>query len=67
MPNTVDPQAVRRLLAQLRAHEVSEERAAQLALDIAQVNEAARTEGTHNDFNDEPSCFGVMLARLAKR
>ncbi|MPZ42749.1 MAG: hypothetical protein GEV05_04940 [Betaproteobacteria bacterium] len=64
---TVDAPAVRRLLAQLRGHAVTEERAEQLALDIAQVNEAARAEGAKNDFNDEPSRFGVTLTRLATR
>ena len=67
MPQTVDAPAVRRLLAQLRGHAVSEERAAQLAQDIARVNEAARAEGAKNDFNDEPSRFGVTLTRLAAR
>lgn len=65
MSQPIDPQAVRRLLAQLRGHTVTEERAAQLALDIARVNEAARAEGAKNDFNDEPSRFGVTLMKLA--
>jgi hypothetical protein len=67
MPQTVDELAVRRLLAQLRGHGVTEERAAQLAQDIARVNEAARVEGAKNDFNDEPSRFGVTLTTLATR
>lgn len=67
MSKNIDPQAVRRLAAQLRGLEVSEERAAQLAVDIARVNEAARAEGAKNDFNDQPTRFAVTLAALAKR
>lgn len=67
MPKNIDPQAVRRLASQLRGLEVTEERAAQLAIEIARVNEAARAEGAKNDFNDQPTNFAVTLAVLAKR
>jgi hypothetical protein len=67
MPNNIDPQAVRRLAAQLRGLEVTEARAAQLAVEIARVNEAARAEGAKNDLNDQPTSFAVTLAALAKR
>ena len=66
MPKNIDPQAVRRLGAQLRGLKVSAERAAQLAVEIARVNEAARAEGTKNYFNDQPTSFAVTLATLAK-
>ena len=66
MPKTIDPQAVRRLALQLRGLKVTEERAAQLAVDIARVNEAARAEGAKNDFNDQPTSYAVTLAALAK-
>jgi hypothetical protein len=65
MPKSIDARAVRRLLAQLRGHAVTEKRAAQLAPDIARVNAAARAEGAKNDFNDEPSRFGITLTKLA--
>ena len=67
MPKNIDPQAVRRLASQLRDLEVTEERAAQLAVEMARVNEAARAEGAKNDFNDQPTSFAVTLAALAKR
>ena len=66
MPRNIDPQAVRQLGAQLRGLKVTAERAAQLALEIARVNEAARAEGAKNDFNDQPTSFAVTLAALAK-
>ena len=67
MLKNIDPQAVRRLAAQLRGLEVTEERAVQLAVEFARVNEAARAEGAKNDFNDQPTRFAVTLAALAKR
>ena len=42
MPRNIDPQAVRQLGAQLRGLKVTAERAAQLAVEIARVNAAAR-------------------------
>lgn len=67
MPKIIDAQAVRRIASDLRDFQVTEERAAQLAAEIARVNEAARAEGAKNDFNDEPSRYAVTLAALAKR
>jgi len=67
MLKKIDPQAVRRLALQLRGLAVTEERAAQLAVEIARVNEAARAEGAKNDFNDQPASFAVTLGKLAKR
>jgi len=67
MPKTIDPHAVRILAAQLRGLEVTAARAAQLAIEIERVNEAARAEGARNDFNDQPTGFAVMLTALAKR
>lgn len=67
MLKNIDPQAVRRLAMQLRGLAVSEERAAQLAIEIARVNTAARAEGARNDFNDQPTGYAVALAALARR
>ncbi len=67
MPNAINPQAVKTFAAQLRSHAVSDERAAQLAIEIARVNDAARTEGAINDFNDQPSGFAVTLIRLSRQ
>lgn len=55
------------LAAQLRSLAVSDERAAQLAVEIARVNDAARAEGAKNDFNDQPTGFAVTLEQLSKR
>jgi len=49
---------------QLRGLEVSEERAAQLAKEVARVNDAARSAAADNGFNDEPSRYAVMLVAL---
>ncbi len=67
MPKNIDAPAVRRLCAQLRGVNVTAERAAQLAVEIARVNGAARAEGAKNDFNDQPTSFAVTLIALAKR
>jgi len=67
MPTTIDSKAVKILAAQLRSHTVSDERAAQLAVEIARVNDAARAEGARNDFNDQPTGFAVTLEQLSKR
>jgi hypothetical protein len=66
MPKKIDADAVRRLSSQLRGLNVSAERAAQLALEMARVNDAARAEGAKNDFNDQPTGFAMTLAALAK-
>lgn len=66
MPKKIDADAVRRLGSQLRGLNVSAERAAQLALEMARVNDAARAEGAKNDFNDQPADFAITLAALAK-
>lgn len=67
MPTTIDSKAVKILAAQLRSHTVNDERAAQLAVEIARVNDAARAEGARNDFNDQPTGFAVTLEQLSKR
>ncbi len=67
MPTTIDSKAVKILAAQLRSHTVNDERAAQLAVEIARVNDAARAEGAKNDFNDQPTGFAVTLEQLSKR
>lgn len=64
---TIDAETVRRLASDLRDLEITDERAAQLATEVARVNEAARAEGAKNDFNDEPSRYAVTLTALAKR
>lgn len=67
MPKKIDPQALRRIAADLRDFAVSEERAVQLAREVAGVNDAARAEGAKNDFNAQPTDYAVALAALAKR
>jgi hypothetical protein len=52
------------MAAQLRGLEVSEERAAQLATDVARVNDAARAAAADNALNDEPSRYAATLAAL---
>lgn len=66
MPNPIDPQALQKIAADLRGHAVANERAAQLALEVARINDAARAEGAKNDFNAQPTDFAVALAQLAK-
>ena len=66
MSGNPDRDAVRLLAAQLRDLHVTGERANQLTLEVARVNNAARTEGAKNDFNNQPTDFAVTLARLAK-
>ena len=66
MSGKPDREAVRLLAAQLRDLHVTAERADQLTLEVARVNNAARTEGAKNDFNNQPTDFAVTLARLAK-
>lgn len=66
MPNPIDPQALQKIAADLRGHAVTDERAAQLALDVARINDAARAEGAQNDFNAQPSDFALALVRLSE-
>lgn len=67
MPKSIDATALQRIAADLRGYAVSAERAAQIALEVARVNDAARAEGARNDFNAQPSDFAVTLAALAKK
>lgn len=67
MRKRVEPEAVRRLAAQLGGIRLSEKRAEQIAAELARMNAAARLEGGLNDFNDQPMKFSVVLAALAKR
>src|SRR5690349_16874204 len=64
LQNKITPELIRLIAAQLRGLEVSEERAAQLAVEVARVNDAARAAATGNDLNDEPSRYAVTLAGL---
>jgi hypothetical protein len=64
--NEITPELIRLMAAQLRGLEVNEERAAQLASEVARVNDAARAAAAGNDFNDEPSRYGVTLRNLHK-
>jgi len=67
MRKSVDPQALRRFIAQLRGLRLSQKRAAQISAALAQMNAAARVEGERNDFNDQPMNYAVVLSALAKR
>lgn len=67
MPKPIDPPSLRRIAAQLRELDVTEQRAAELAVEVARVNDAARAEGAKNDFNAQPTAYAVTLARLARR
>ena len=62
----ITPELIRLMAAQLRGLDIAEERVAQLAIDLARVNDAARAAAAGNDFNDEPSRYAVTLASLAK-
>ena len=64
MPNRITPELIRLMAAQLRSLEISEERASQLATEVARVNDAARAAAADNGFNDEPSRYAVTLAKL---
>ena len=66
MSNEITPELIRLMAAQLRSLEVTGERAAQLASEVARVNDAARAAAAGNDFNDEPSRYAVTLANLRK-
>ena len=67
MQNEITTELIRLMAQQLRGLEVSEERAAQLAKEVARVNDAARAAAADNGFNDEPSRYAVMLAALKSR
>lgn len=67
MPKPIDATTLKTIAADLRDFTVTDTRAAQLALEVARVNDAARREGALNDFNCQPSDFAVALAKLAKR
>lgn len=54
------------MASRLRGLDVTEERAAQLANEVARVNDAARAAGAGNGFNDEPSRYAVTLAGLKR-
>lgn len=66
MPNAINPQALKKIAADLRGYPVTDRRAAQLAIEVARISDAARAEGAKNDFNAQPTDFAVTLARLAK-
>lgn len=67
MPKPIDAHALQTIAADLRDFAVPDARAAQLALEVARINDAARAEGAKNDFNAQPTDFAVTLARLAQR
>jgi hypothetical protein len=62
----ITPELIRLMAARLRGLDVSEERAAQLANEVARVNDAARAAGEGNDVYDEPSRYAVTLAALKR-
>ena len=64
MQNKITPELIRLMAAQLCGLEVTAQRAAQLAIEVARVNDAARTAAADNDLNDEPSRYAVTLAAL---
>ena len=64
MQNEITPELIKLMAAQLRGLEVSDERASQLAIEVARVNDAARAAAVDNAFNDEPSRYAVTLAQL---
>ncbi len=67
MPKPIDAQTLKTMADELRDLAITDARAAQLALDVARVNNAARAEGARNDFNAQPSDFAVTLAALARK
>jgi hypothetical protein len=62
----ITPELIRLMASRLRGLEVSEERAVQLANEVARVNDAALAAAAGNDFNDEPSRYAVTLASLKR-
>lgn len=64
---TIRPDTVKKTLAALRGYEVRPARAVELAREVERVNEAARAEAAHNDFNAQPTDFAVALAELARK
>ena len=67
MSKPIDAQTLKTMPGNLRGLAVTDARAAQIAQDVARVNNAARAEGARNDFNAQPSDFAVTLAALAKK
>jgi hypothetical protein len=63
---TITPELIRLMAAQLRGLEVSDARAAQLANEVARVNDAARAAAADNAFNDEPSRYPATLVGLKR-
>ena len=62
----ISSELIRLMATRLRGLEISEERAAQLANEVARVNDAALAAAADNDFNDEPSRYAATLAGLRK-
>ena len=62
----ITPDLIRLMASRLRGLDVTEERASQLANEVARVNDAARAAGTGNDLNDEPSRYALTLAGLKR-
>ncbi len=62
--NKVTPELIEQSALQLRRMRLSKSRAQALAPEIARLNQAALDAAAGNDFNDEPSSFPIMLARL---
>ena len=60
----ITPELIEQSALQLRRMRLSRSRAQALAPEIARLNNAALTAAAGNDFNDEPSNFSLMLARL---
>jgi hypothetical protein len=67
MSQPVNAAALQKVAADLRGYAVSDERAAQIAQEVARVNNAARAEGARNEFNAQPTDFAVTLSRLSVR
>jgi len=63
----IKPDTVQASLAELRGYKVRPSRAAQLAHEVMRVNDAARAEAAHNDFNAQPTDFAVALTELAHK
>lgn len=60
----LSPALVEQSALQLRRTRLSKSRANALAPEIARLNDAALDAALDNDFNDEPSSFPIVLARL---
>jgi hypothetical protein len=62
----ITPELIRLMAAQLRGLDVSRERAAELANEVARVNDAARAAADHSGLNDEPSRFAATMNALKR-